>query len=33
VSTSPLWKFVGGDRDTDPVKEIDEFLYGPTAEA
>jgi hypothetical protein len=28
----PLWAFVGGS-DAEPVDDIDEFLYGPTAEA
>ena len=33
LEEDPLWKFVGGDPDTEPVEDIDEFLYGPRAEA
>jgi hypothetical protein len=33
LEEDPLWKFVGADRDTEPVEDIDEFLYGLTAEA
>ena len=31
LKEDPLWKFAGGSRDTDPVEDIDEFLYGPRA--
>jgi uncharacterized protein len=30
LEEDPLWKFVGGDPDTEPVEDIDEFLYGPS---
>jgi hypothetical protein len=33
LEEDPLWKFVGADRDTEPVEDIEEFLYGPRAEA
>ena len=33
IEEDPLWKFADGDRDSEPVEDIDEFLYGPTAEA
>jgi hypothetical protein len=33
IEEDPLWKFVGADGDTEPVEDIDEFLYGPTSEA
>jgi hypothetical protein len=33
LKEDPLWKLVGADRDAEPVVDIDEFLYGPTAEA
>jgi len=33
LEEDPLWKFAGADRDAEPVEDIDEFLYGPTAEA
>jgi hypothetical protein len=33
LEEDPLWKFAGADRDTEPVEDIDEFLYGPTAKA
>ena len=29
LEEDPLWKFAGADRDTEPVEDIDEFLYGP----
>ena len=32
LEDDPLWKFVGADRDTEPVEDIDDFLYGPRAE-
>jgi hypothetical protein len=32
LEEDPLWAFVGGS-DAEPVEDIDEFLYGPTAEA
>jgi len=32
VEEDPLWKFAGADRDTEPVDDIDEFLYGPRLE-
>ncbi|MEX2211252.1 MAG: CopG family transcriptional regulator [Gaiellaceae bacterium] len=25
----PLWEMVGADPGTEPVEDIDEFLYGP----
>jgi hypothetical protein len=33
LEEDPLWKFVGADRGTEPVEDIDDFLYGPRAEA
>ena len=33
LEEDPLWKFAGADGDTEPVEDIDEFLYGPRAEA
>jgi hypothetical protein len=30
IEEDPLWKFAGGT-DVDPVDDIDEFLYGPSA--
>jgi hypothetical protein len=33
LEEDPLWKFVGADPDTEPVEDIDEFLYGSTADA
>jgi len=33
IEEDPLWKFVGADRDAEPVEDIDAFLYGPTDEA
>jgi hypothetical protein len=33
IDEDPLWTFVGADPDTEPVDDIDEFLYGPLAEA
>jgi hypothetical protein len=33
LEEDPLWKFAGADRDAEPVDDIDEFLYGPRAEA
>jgi hypothetical protein len=33
IEEDPLWKFAGADGDSEPVNDIDEFLYGPRAEA
>jgi hypothetical protein len=33
IDKDPLSKFAGVDRETEPVEDIDAFLYGPTAEA
>jgi len=33
LEEDPLWRFAGGSRDTERVEDIDEFLYGPRAEA
>ena len=33
LEEDPLWKFAGGDPDTEPVDDIDEFLYGPRGDA
>ena len=30
LEEDPLWEFVGGS-DVEPVDDIDEFLYGPSA--
>jgi hypothetical protein len=32
IEDDPLWKLVGADPDAEPVEDIDEFLYGPSAE-
>jgi hypothetical protein len=33
IDEDPLWRFAGADRDSEPVDDIDDFLYGPRAEA
>ena len=32
LEEDPVWAFAGGS-DAEPVDDIDEFLYGPRAEA